>query len=95
MRSKVAAALYGMSAVTSISAEIPAVIASDPPAHHRGISMSAIITTLQLIVLVLCLYGELTRKIKSTPLVTVALGAIFVGTLISMSRTDAGSPSSP
>lgn len=54
--------------------------------------MSAIITTLQLIVLVLCLYGELTRKIKSTPLVTVALGAIFVGTLISMSRTDAGSP---
>lgn len=54
--------------------------------------MSAIITTLQLIVLVLCLYGELTRKIKSTPLVTVALGAIFVGTVISMSRNDAGSP---
>ena len=49
--------------------------------------MNTFVTSLQFVVLVLCLYGELTRRIKSTFPVTVALGTIFVCTLVSMSKS--------
>ena len=49
--------------------------------------MNTFVTSLQFVVLVLCLYGELTRRIKSTFPVTVALGTIFVSTLVSMSKS--------